>query len=55
MENISKNANKLHEEFKAQDTEHHTMEQSLSGLKDFCDDKINAVPSTAFDDFAKTV
>jgi hypothetical protein len=29
------------------------MEQSLSDLKKFCDDDINGVPSTAFDDFAK--
>lgn len=53
LQNIAQNANKLHESFKAEDTEQHVMENCLSELKKFCDDATNAVPSTAFEDFSK--
>lgn len=43
---------KLHNEFKAEDTEQHVMEHSLSQLKDFCEDKNNNIPDGTFKKFA---
>ena len=53
--NISQNASKLHEEFKHEDTEQHVIKKSLSELQQFCEDTINNVPPTTFDDFATLV
>jgi len=50
--NITKNASKLNEEFRAEDTETHAIQQSLSGLQKFCKDKINNVPDGTFKKFA---
>lgn len=52
IENITKNAGKLNEEFKDEDTELHVMEHSLSELRKFCDDKTNNVPDGIFKKFA---
>lgn len=52
IDNITKNAGKLNEEFKNEDTEQQVIEHSLSELKKFCTDKTNNLPGDIFDKFS---
>ena len=52
LQNIQKNAGKLTEEFKDEDTEIHVVNKSLATLKTFCADESNAVPEDTFKKFA---
>ncbi len=52
IENIKENTNKLHEEFKHEDTELQVIDKSLSELQKFCADDINNVPDGTFKKFA---
>jgi len=51
--NIKENTGKLHREFADEHTELHVMEQSITDLKDFCEDKVNAMPSRVWEEFAE--
>ena len=50
-----KETTKLHNAFKAEDTEEHVVMKSLEWLKKFCEDDINNLPATAFGQFATLV
>jgi hypothetical protein len=49
---LTKNAGKLSQEFKAEDTEQHVIEESLQQLQKFCADKNNNIPDATFRKFA---
>jgi len=51
--NIKENTGKLHREFADGNNELHVMEQSITDLKDFCEDKVNAMPSRVWEEFAE--
>ena len=50
---IKDNAGKLNAEFKAEDTEIHVIEESLSALQKFCTDTSNSIPDGTFKKFAE--
>jgi len=53
IKNDQKYVEGLHEEIKPEWNEKHVMEDSLSNLKTFCENKINKMPSWVWEDFSK--